>query len=390
MDTKPLASKHVMIAAGEASGDLHGAGLVRSMLETDPSLKFFGMGGEELAGEGVEIVIDLSTLSVMGFTEVFASIREIHTSLKQLKRVLKKKKPALLVLIDFADFNLRLAKEAKKLGIPVFYYITPKVWVWRKRRVKKLRKYVDSAGVILPFEEEYLKERGVNARYVGNPTLESVSVKFTRSQFCQKYNIDEKKALVGIIPGSRKKEVSFLLPVFLESAKRMQQKYSRELAFLIPLASTLSLEDIDRAGLASYKQDLEIHILPEDRYELMAACDAVVAASGTVTLELTLLDIPMVVAYKFTPTSYMIGKALINIPYFSLVNILSGKGVVTELLQDQVEPATVEIELARILFDEDVRNYMKKEFSEVRAQLGGAKASQRAAQLAFETMGMGG
>ncbi len=386
MNSQPQASKHVMIVAGEASGDLHGAGLVSSMLDKDPNLVFFGMGGDELTRRGVEILIDSNELSVMGFTEVFSSLREIHTALKQLKKYLKDRNPALLILIDFADFNLRLAKEAKKLNIPVFYYITPKVWVWRKRRVKKLKKFVDSAGVIFPFEEKYLQERGVNARYVGNPTMETVTVKLSRSQFCAKYNIDEKKALVGIIPGSRKKEVSFLLPVFLESAKRMQQKYSRELAFLIPLASTLDKEDIDKSGVADYKNDIEIHVLPDDRYELMAACDAVVAASGTVTLELTLLDVPMVVAYKFTPTSYMIGKALINIPYFSLVNILAGKGVVTELLQDQVQPASVEIELARILFDENVRKYIKKEFTDIRASLGGATASQSAAQLAFETM----
>lgn len=386
MTITPLASKSIMIVAGEASGDLHGAGLVSSMLEKNPDLDFYGMGGEELAKKGVEIIIDLNTLSVMGFTEVFSSLRKLHSSLKNLKKHLKTRRPALLILIDFADFNLRLAKEAKKLKVPVFYYITPKVWVWRKRRVKKLAKFIDSAGVILPFEEKYLQDRGVNAKYVGNPTLESVSITLTRSQFCKKYNIDETKALVGIIPGSRKKEVSFLLPVFLESAKRMQQKYSRELVFLIPLASTLNYEDLDQSGVADYKDELEIHVLPSDRYDLMAACDAVVAASGTVTLELTLLDVPMVVAYKFTPTSYMIGKALINIPYFSLVNILARKGVVTELLQDQVQPATVEIELARILFDENVRRYMKKEFSDIRVSLGKIKASHEAAQLAFKTI----
>jgi lipid-A-disaccharide synthase len=386
MEPETLESKSIMIVAGEASGDMHGAALVRAMQEKDSSLRFFGTGGKELAAADVEILCDIDKITVMGLSEIFATLKDILATYQFLKRVLREKKPSLLILIDFGEFNLRLAKHAKRLNIPIFYYIPPKVWVWRKGRVRKLAKYVDCAAVILPFEEPYLQERGVHAKYVGNPVVDEVVPKLDRNEFCQKYSLDTNKAIVGILPGSRKKEVFFLLPIFLESARRMQKKYSRELTFVLPLASTLTVDDLNRSGLEKYTSELDIHVISDDRYELMAACDGVVAASGTVTLELAVLDVPMVVAYKFTPISYYIGKMLIHIPFFSLVNIIAGKNVVTELLQDQVHPAAVELELARILFDDGVRVSMKKELSNVRNIIGGSGASQKAAKLAFDTM----
>lgn len=381
-----LASTPIMIVAGEASGDVHGAGLVKALSSLDENLRFFGIGGEEMALAGVDILYDIEKIAAMGFSEVFSALKDILSSYSLLKKLLKEEKPALLILIDFAEFNIRLAKQAKRYDIPVFYYITPKVWVWRKKRVKKLARYVDNAGVILPFEEAYLLGKGVSAKYVGNPVLDAVQVKMSRQEFCKKYSIEEDRAIVGILPGSRRKEVAFLLPVFLEAAKRMQQKYSRELTFVLPLASTLTIDDLNKAGLEKYKDDLDIRILKEDRYDLMAACDAVAAASGTVTLELAVLDVPMVVAYMFSPISYFVGRFLIDIPYFSLVNIIAGKNVVTELLQNQVHPAAVEIELARILFDENAMNEIKKGLSVVRRKVGGKGASQKAAKLALETL----
>ncbi|HKJ63807.1 MAG TPA: lipid-A-disaccharide synthase [Desulfopila sp.] len=383
-------AKSIMIVAGEASGDQHGAALVKALKGVSRDLSIFGVGGEELGKSGVEILCHSEKLAVMGVTEVFSSLREILKSLRFLKNEMARRRPDLLILIDFADFNLRLAEKARRLKIPVFYYITPKVWVWRKNRVKKLARCVDCAAVILPFEESYLRERGVRAKYVGNPVLDSVKITLSRSQFCRRYGIDEDKSVVGILPGSRKKEVSALLPVFLEAARRMQRKYARDLAFCIPLASTLTLETLEQSGLKDYYDELDLHVLPHDRFELMASCDAVVAASGTVTLELAILDVPMVVAYKLSQASYLIGKIFIDIPYFSLVNIIAGKNVVTELLQEQVHPAAVEIELARLLFDEGVRRSMKKEFSEIRKILGRAGASATAAQLAIDTMNRNG
>lgn len=378
--------KTIMIVAGEASGDLHGAGLVRAMQQRHPSLSYLGIGGVEMERAGVELVSDIDKLAVMGLSEIFATLKDIIAAFGLLKTALRQQQPALLILIDFAEFNLRLAKHARKLGIPVLYYITPKVWVWRKKRVKKLAKLVDRAAVILPFEEEYLQQRGVKAQYVGNPVLDAVNIRFDRKEFCQKYGLDESRAIVGILPGSRRKEVGFLLPVFLEASRRMQSKYSRELSFVIPLASTLTEEDLNAAGLATFRKSMDIHVIRQDKYEMMASCDGVVAASGTVTLELAVLDIPMIVAYKFTPLSYYFGRFLIHIPFFSLVNIIAQKQVVTELLQDQVTPGTVELELARILFDENIRTTMKYDLAQVRRATGGRGASLKAADLAFETM----
>ncbi len=379
-------SKSIMICAGEASGDLHGAGLVRAMHESDPNLHFFGLGGDELRLAGVEVLFDAQKIAVVGVAEVFTHLKDIISAFRILKKELVFRKPSLVILIDFADFNLRMAKTAHKQNIPIFYFITPKVWVWRKKRVKKLATLVDRAGVILPFEAPYLQERGVRAEYVGNPALDSVTIKFDRSEFCRKYSIANNKALIGILPGSRRKEVAALLPIFLESAKRMQQKYSRELVFLLPLASTLNKNDFINNGLNDYQGDLDIHVISEDRYELMASCDAVVAASGTVTMELALLDVPMVVAYRFSPITYFLGQFLVNIPFFSLVNIIADKGVVTELLQDQVNPATVEIELARLIFDENMRKNMKTELASVRKKIGSPGASKNAAKIAFQTI----
>ncbi|MEE4240037.1 MAG: lipid-A-disaccharide synthase [Desulfopila sp.] len=379
-------SPSIMIIAGEASGDMHGAGLIKALQQLKPAARFFGMGGKELTKAGVEIVCDVEKTAVMGVTEIFSALGGIFSTLNRIKTELRQRKPDLVILVDFAGFNLRIARLAHKLNIPVFYYIPPKVWVWRKNRIKLLAKYVSRTGVILPFEEIYLKKRGVQANYVGNPVLEEVVVKMDREAFCKKYGIDSGKALVGILPGSRKKEVAYLLPVFLEAARRMQKKYSRELVFLIPLASTLSLADLENCGLREFSGDLEIHLLAEDRYDLMAACDAAMAASGTVTLELAVLDIPMVVAYIFAPLSYAIGKLFIDIPYFSLVNIIAGKSVVTELLQDQVHPGSVEIELARVVFDENVRKYMMDDYHLIRKLLGKECASENAARIALDTM----
>ncbi len=374
----------IMIVAGEASGDLHGGNLVKAMKQSDAGLRFFGMGGTYMESQGVEIIHALDQMAVMGVSEVLAKLGTILKALKDLKHELRQRAPDLLILIDFADFNLRIAKTAKKLGIPVYYYITPKVWVWRKGRVKKLAAYVDRAGVILPFEERYLRNKKVKATYVGNPVVESTVATLSRHSFCEKYGLNSDNALVGLLPGSRKKEVASLLPEFFEAAKRMQEKYSRDISFLIPLASTLTMDDLLENGLQEYQKDMDIHVLDQDRYSLMNACDGVLAASGTVTLELALLDTPMVVAYKIAPLSYMIAKLLVHLRFFSLVNILADKEVVPELLQDQAHPAALEIELARIIFDDGVRSEMKKDLAEIRAKLGKGQVSSKAAELAFQ------
>ncbi len=375
-----------MIVAGEASGDLHGANLVKAMRRHEPDLVFYGMGGVELAAAGVDILCDARKLAVVGFVEVFAHLPDIIAAQRVLKKRMKDDRPRLLILIDFPDFNLRLARKAKKLGIPIFYYISPQVWAWRSSRVKTIGKLVDRIGVILPFEEEFYRERGVEARYVGHPLLDSVKVEMSRDTFCERFEIDPDHKIVGLLPGSRKKEISALLPTFLEAAKRMQQKYQKHVVFLISLASTITEEDLQENGLEEYRRFVDIRIIRQNRYDMMAACDAVVAASGTVTLELAILNIPMVVVYKVSPQTYYLGRLLVKIQYFSLVNLIADAPVVPELLQDQGNPGSIEVELAFLLFDDYTRRKMQEGLALVRERLGGAGASEKAAGLALEIM----
>ena len=383
----PTVQKKVMIIAGEASGDLHGARLVQAMRQQEPGIVFCGMGSRELAAAGVELLFDASKIAVVGLIEVLTLLPDFVTSLKMLKKRMLDDRPDLLILIDFPDFNLMLAKRAKKLGIPVFYYISPQVWAWRTGRVKTIGRLVDTIGVILPFEEAFYRSRGVAAQYVGHPLLDSVKVTTDRESFCRRHGINPEHKLIGLLPGSRRKEISALLPDFLAAAKRLLGKYDNEFVFLLPVAATVAEDDLWNNGLEAYSGQINIHLIREDRYDMMAACDAVVAASGTVTLELAILGIPMVVVYKVSPHTYFIGRLLVrHMQFFSLVNLIAERSVVPELLQDEVNPGKIEAELVRLLFDDKARAEMQMALAEVRSKLGQPGASQLAAGLALKLL----
>lgn len=376
----------VMVVTGEASGDLHGANLVRAMKKVDPTLHFCGMGGPELASLGMEILFDAQRVSVVGLVEVISRLPSIFAAQKVLRQRLKSCPPALLIIIDLPDFNLILAKKAKQLGIPVFYYITPQVWAWRAGRVKTISKRVDQLGVILPFEEQFFRDRGVAAQYVGHPLLDHVYAALSKKEFCDKHKIDNRSTCIGLLPGSRSKEISSLLPDFLKAAVIMQKNTTSPLVFLLPLAPTIKKEELDKQGLEYYKNIIDIRVISEDRYELMKSCDAVVAASGTVTLELAILGVPMLVVYRTSPISYWLGRRLITLRWFSLVNLIAEREIVKELLQDEVTPTTIADELLSLM-EGKKREQLLQGLQEVNSLLGATGASDRAARVALEMLG---
>ena len=373
----------IMIVAGEASGDMHGAKLVAAMREQAPDLAVCGIGGPALAAQGIEILYDSSRLAVVGIIEVISHFRFIREAMQALEKRLREQPPRLLILIDYPDFNLILAKKAKRLGIPVFYYISPQVWAWRSGRVKTIKKMVDRMAVILPFEKEFYQKCGMTVEYVGHPLMDTVRAAMPRADFLQSLGIAPDSTVIGILPGSRKREIAEMLPIFLAAAKLMQEELVK-LVFLLPLAPTLSEDDLLANGLA--EAGVEVRVVRENRYELMAACNAVMAASGTVSLELAILDVPMVISYRVSPLTYFLGSRLIKIQYASLVNLVAGREAVPELLQHEAVPEKIASATMRLVANQTERTRQLAGLAEVREKLGGAGASAKAARLALETI----
>lgn len=370
----------IMLVAGEASGDMHGAKLVAAMREQAPNLAVCGIGGPALAAQGMEILYDSSRLAVVGIVEVISHFRFIREAMHVLEKRLREQPPSLLILIDYPDFNLILAKKAKRLGIPVFYYISPQVWAWRSGRVKTIKKRVDRLAVILPFEKKFYRERGMEVEYVGHPLMDTVRAAVPREDFLQSLGLPPESTVIGILPGSRRREIAGMLPLFLAAAQLLQKQLVKPV-FLLPLAPTLSEEDLLANGLA--EAGVEVRVIRENRYELMAACDAVMAASGTVSLELAILDVPMVISYRVSPLTYFLGRRLIKVKYASLVNLVAGREVVAELLQDEAVPEKIAGAVARLVLNRTERARLLTGLAEVRERLGGAGASSRAARLAL-------
>jgi len=370
-----------MIVAGEASGDMHGANLAKALKRLSPEASICGMGGTAMAEAGVEILYDAARMAVVGIIEVLSHYSDIRAARQTLLTALRDHRPDLLILIDYPGFNLMLAAQAKKLGIPIFYYISPQVWAWHASRVKKIRRLVDRMAVILPFEKKFYRQRGMAVNFVGHPLLDTVASHLSRAEFLARHQIPADATVVGLLPGSRKKEIANLLPVYLDAARLLADGHD-ELVFLLPLAPSLSRADLDAHGLADCP--VQVRVIDSDRYDMMAACDAVIAASGTVTLELAILDIPMVVAYRTSPLTCWLARKLVDVKYMSLVNLVADRQVVPELLQEEVTAESLAAQLAPLLFAPKVIAAMRDGLAEVRERLGGPGASERAARIALE------
>lgn len=384
-----MPAPHILIVAGEASGDMHAANLIKALHSRRPEVRVSAMGGGALAAAGAELLYDSARLAVVGLVEVLSHLGEILAARRRLVNFLAAERPDLLILVDYPDFNLLLAAAARKLGIPVFYYISPQVWAWRQGRVRKIKRLVDRLAVILPFEQKFYRERGMEVDFVGHPLVDELAgaAATAAGDWKAAHGLEpgDERLIIGLLPGSRRREIAVMLPLFLAAARILARGRQPVPIFLLPLAPGLDREILAAGGLALYR-DLDIRISEHDRHGMMAACDAVMAASGTVTLELALLGVPMVAAYRVSSFTYLVGRLLVDVPHTTLVNLVAGREVIPEFIQDRAEPALIGGEVAALLDNPQRRQTMVRDLAEVRQKLGRAGASQRAAAIALELL----
>ena len=370
-----------MIVAGEASGDLHGANLIRIVKQKEPEVEFYGVGGRRMEEAGASLWFNLEELSVVGFTEILTKSGAIIKALSQLKKSLAERTPNLIVLIDFPDFNLMLAKSAKKRSIPVLYYISPQVWAWRRKRVNKIAQVVNKMAVILPFEVPIYQEKGVDVEFVGHPLLDVIEKEMMpREEVLMRFKLDPAKRLISLLPGSRRDELIRLLPEMLGAVELLEAK-SSDLQFALLAASTLDSEEVQNLVA---KSKLKVNVFSDHHYDLLSASELAVITSGTATLEAALLNTPMVVIYKLSLISYLVARMLIKVPYISLVNLLTGKAVVPELIQTEANSKRIAEEVEKMLNSGETIGRMKLALNQIREKLGEPGASARVADIVLK------
>lgn len=352
----------ILVSAGEASGDFYAAELVAELQRRQPEWKFFGCAGPKLRAAGVEPVIRTEDLAVAGLVEVLYHLPRIWKRYKQLIAAAKSRKPDLAILTDSPDFHFRVAKALKKLGVPVVYLVAPQVWAWRQGRVKTMRRMIDRLLCIFPFEEAFFREHNVPVTYIGHPLASRVRASLTRDQFFRKHNIPFDRPLIAVLPGSRRGEALRHLNELKKAAKLLET--DRKLTFILPASST--------CGAAFFEKPLAgsaIRVIDGESWDAMAHCDMALAASGTVTVEAALLGTPMVTFYRVTALSWMIGRMLVNVPFYSMVNLIAERKIVPELMQGQMTGERIAAETIRLLDDAAECDKMKEELARVAALL---------------------
>jgi lipid-A-disaccharide synthase len=375
----------VLIVGGEASGDLYGGLLMRAMARLDPNIEVTGIGGPSMQAAGLRVLGDARQMGVTGFLEVAARFPVIWRAFRAARRA--GSDPAqpvdLAILIDYPDFNLRLAPQLRARGIPVLYFVSPQVWAWRPGRVQRIASCVSRMLVILPFEEAIYRRAGVDVTFVGHPLLDLVRPGRNRQQALSVLKLDPNRPTVSLLPGSRGNEVRSLLSVMLAAARRLREEF-RDLQFVIPVAPTIDREAIETAVRASGRWDEPPPLLvQEDRYDAVAASDAAVVASGTATLECALLGIPMLITYRVNRLTYAMARRMSSLPHMGLPNLIAGKEIVPELMQGDCSPERIAAGLRTILTDPALARTMRDNLSLVRARLGEPGAIDRAARSAW-------
>jgi lipid-A-disaccharide synthase len=369
-----MTEKQILISAGEASSDMYAARLATALRERT-SAKFFGMGGPRMAAAGVELVADYHEVAVVGIAEVLHKIPAVIAVQNRLKREAQRRNAALAILVDSPGTHLGVARRLKQIGVPVGYFIGPQVWAWRAGRVRIVKRRVARMVVIFPFEEKIYRDAGVPVDFVGHPLVDVVKPTMTRAEFIARHNLDPGRPIVTILPGSRPNEIAQNYPRVIQACERLAK--SANVQFVHAKAPGLSAE-----FFARYAQPtIEIRRVEGATYDALAAADCAIVASGTATIEAALLGTPMVVIYRVTPTSAFILRRMVRTPFFSMVNLIAGRRVVPELIQDDFTPAAVETEVRRLLDPPAARDEMKSGLAEVRAKLGPGGAIERAADI---------
>lgn len=383
----------VMISAGEASGDQHAAALFRELQKLIPGVEGIGMGGSAMREAGIELCFDSSGIGVIGLAEIARHYGEIRGALKLMQKTACERKPDLLICVDYKEFNFRLAKAAKACGVKVLFYVSPQVWAWRPGRVKSYGRIIDHMAVIFPFELPFYEAYGVPATYVGHPLAGKVKPSMSRSEALKKYGLTDSSAnaqnnggsrpVIGLLPGSRANEIKRLMPVILESARRLSLEFPAARFLLFQAAS---VEDAAISAKLAGVAGLDLQVIRGQDYDALQCCDTVITVSGTATLEIALLGIPMVIVYRLAPLSYWLGRLLVKVPFIGLPNILAGKGVVREFIQHEATPANIAGEIARILQDSIYSESQRQALLTIRDKLGDRNGSAVLARLAADML----
>ena len=372
----------IMFSAGESSGDQHAANMFLELKKHQPDIKGFGMGGAKMALAGIDIRYDSGSIGVIGVVEVLKHYSEIRRALKLIQQLVSTERPDLLVCVDYKEFNLKLARFAKQCGIKVLFYVSPQVWAWRPGRVKTYGKAIDMMAVIFPFETTYYDAENVPVRYVGHPSVDKVHPQRSRLEDMAIFNLDESNPVIGLLPGSRANEINRLLPIMLAAAEILQARIPG-IQFMLPQADSISdelLESYMRQSL------VKITVIKNQPYDVIQCCDVVMTTSGTATIEIALLNVPMVITYKLAALTYWLGRWLVNTPFIGLPNIILGKGFIKELIQHEATSENLAEEIERILTDKFYADQMRDNLNQVKQQLGQGGGSKNMAELALEIM----
>lgn len=372
----------ICLSAGESSGDSHAANLYLELKKQFPKLHAIGMGGAKMSQAGISLCYDSSQIAVIGAVEVIKHYVEIRRALKKMQELLLNERPDLLICVDYKEFNYQLAKFAKQNGIKVLFYVSPQVWAWRKNRVKKYGAVIDMMAVIFPFETAYYEAKNVPVRYVGHPSVDKVIPKLPKSEALKQFNLNADAPIIGLVAGSRANEIKRLFPVMLEAAQKLKVNFPNA-QFILPQADSLP-DSLIRNYLNHAK--VNVTVIKNQPYDVMQCCDAIMTCSGTATLEIALLGIPMVICYRLNSLTYFLGKMLVKTRFIGLPNIIFGEGIVRELIQNEATAQNLAIEITHFLTNKEAAQNCRTDLEVVREKLGQGGGIQNMAQLVKEML----